>query len=214
MNIKPINLGIKNLQILFISGIFILALILNGCSSSSGTSEDENSADTEEQSGSKEKTFEATGSDIIYYAGSEQENEMYSSLKDTTYLYWLNDLQLITYGSTKCNIFALNVLYKSGYKTPDVNTLCSDLYDTNFAADIMPVVGINSIENARTGDLIIWNYHVIIFETALNIYGREYALGWWAGTRNDDNGENIRNNVCHGKYPLNDEYIVRRPLKK
>lgn len=209
-----INLGIKNLQILLITGFFIFILSLNGCSSSSETSEDDNSADKEDQSGSKDKTFEATGSEIIYYAGTEQANEMYSSLKDTSYLYWLNDQLLITNGSTKCNIFALNVLYKSGYKTPDVNTLCSDLFDTTFAADILPVIGINTIEDARTGDLIVWSYHVIILETVVNIYGEEYAYGWWAGTRNEDNGENIKNNVCHGKYPLNGDFIVRRPMKK
>ncbi|MBP9192789.1 MAG: hypothetical protein KBF96_09580 [Ignavibacteria bacterium] len=190
---------------------------MNGCGSSAETTEDSEDESLEEgtdNTGYKEKTSSTTGSDIIYHAGSEQANEMYSSLKDTSYLYWLDDQLLITYGSTKCNIFALNVLHRSGYKTPDVNTLCADLFDTAFAADILPVIGINTIEDAETGDLIIWSYHVIIFETALNIHGQEYAYGWWAGTRQEDNGDNILNNVCHGKYPLNGEYVVRRPVKK
>ncbi|HMR40993.1 MAG TPA: hypothetical protein PKA90_11245 [Ignavibacteria bacterium] len=205
---------IKKFHKLFLTGICILFLTLNGCGSSSESTEDENYNDAEEYTGSKENTFEQTGSDIIFFAASEQSNEMYSSLKDTSYLYWLDDQLLITDGSTKCNIFALNVLYKSGYKTPDVNTLCADLFDTAFAADILPVIGINTIEDAKTGDLIVWSYHVIIFETALNIYGKEYAYGWWAGTRSEDNGENILNNVCHGKYPLSGEFIVRRPVRK
>lgn len=187
---------------------------LNGCSSSSETAEDESQNDNEEYTGSNENISDKTGLDIIYYAGAEQTNEMYSSLKDTSYLYWLDDQLLVTNGSTKCNIFALNVLHRSGYKTPDVNTLCADLFDTAFASDILPVIDINTIEDARTGDLIVWSYHVIIFETALNIYGKEYAYGWWAGTRSEDNGENILNNVCHGKYPLNGEFVVRRPVKK
>lgn len=207
-------MGIKKFQLLFLTGICLLFITLSGCSSSSETADDEDYGESEEYTGSKERTSETTGSDIIYYAGSEQANEMYSSLKDTSYLYWLDDQLLVTNGSTKCNIFALNVLHKSGYKTPDVNTLCADLFDTTFATDILPVVGINTIEDAQTGDLIVWSYHVIIFEIAVNVYGREYAYGWWAGTRSEDNGDNILNNVCHGKYPLNGEFVVRRPVKK
>ena len=55
---------------------------------------------------------------------------------------------------------------------------------------------------------------MIIFEKAVSAYGQQYAFGWWAGTRSDDNGDNVLNNVCHGKYPLNGEFIVRRPMKK
>jgi hypothetical protein len=139
---------------------------------------------------------------------------MYNPDVDSTYLYWLNNKLIMLDGSTKCNIFALNVLYKSGYKTPTTNALTKDLVDTEKFKDILPVVGIKDASNAKKGDLVVWNGHVIIFESLVKVKNDLYAMAWWAGTRQSDNGENIKNNVCFGKYKLNGYYIVRRPLRK
>jgi hypothetical protein len=76
----------------------------------------------------------------------------------------------------------------------------------------MPVVDVNNIDSVKEGDLVIWNFHVIIFEELKLVNDELYAIGWWAGTGNPDDGINIINNVCHGKYKLDGEFIVRRPL--
>jgi hypothetical protein len=157
---------------------------------------------------------DAQGAAIISIAKKEQKNEMYSPKVDSTYLYWLNNKLIVLNGSTKCNIYALNTLYKAGFKTPKVNALTRDLVDTSKFTDIFPVVGINEPDAARTGDLIVWNGHVIIFESLVTIKKDLYALAWWSGTRQADNGENIMNNVCYGKYKLNGYYVIRRPVKK
>jgi hypothetical protein len=60
----------------------------------------------------------------------------------------------------------------------------------------------------------VWNGHVIIFESLTKIKSDLYALAWWAGTQQSDNGDNIKNNVCYGKYKLTGYYVVRRPVKK
>jgi len=78
----------------------------------------------------------------------------------------------------------------------------------------LPVIGIDDITNARRGDIISWNGHVIIFEEPVTVNNELYAKGWWAGTQQADNGDNIMNNVCHGKYKLNGEFVVRRPVHK
>ncbi len=154
------------------------------------------------------------GNIILTIAKIEQSNTMYSPEIDSTYLYWLNNKLIILNGSTKCNIFALNVLYKAGFKTPVSNALSRDLFDTTNFKDIFPVIAVNKITGAKKGDIIAWKYHVIIFETLVSIREDKYALGYWAGTRHEDNDINIKNNVCYGKYKLSGEYVVRRPKKK
>ncbi|HMS32518.1 MAG TPA: hypothetical protein PKC91_00385 [Ignavibacteria bacterium] len=197
----------------FIAVIISLVLIayFTGCSGSSGTEENDNSEII------TEKTTEIINSEssvILTTAKEEQNNFMYSPETDSTYLYWLNNELIILNGSTKCNIFALNVLSKAGYKTPEENALAADLFDTTLFTDVLPVIGINDISKAVKGDLLIWNYHVIIFDSPVYIGNDEYALAWWAGTRLSDNGNNIKNNVCFGKYKLDGDFVIRRPLKK
>ena len=149
-------------------------------------------------------------------AEEEQLNPMYSISEDTTFLYWLGNQIITLNNSTKCNIFALNVLYKAGFKCPEINTLTYDLMDTSKFKDIFPLINFEDetdlVNKIRPGDLIIWNGHVIIFESLEKIKERLYAVAWWAGTRQEDNGENIINNVIHGKYPLDGNFIVRRPV--
>lgn len=196
--------------------IIALTLItMYGCGSSSETADDTDS-DVKDNTSSQNTSDEsaAQGLKIINIAKSEQGNEMYSPEVDSTYLYWLNDQLIVLNGSTKCNIFALNVLYKSGFKTPLENALSRDLFDTTNFTDILPVVGYNEIDNAKTGDLIIWMGHVIIFESFVSSNGVDYAKGYWAGTRQPDNGDNIKNNVCYGKYRLDRDFVVRRPVRK
>lgn len=190
----------------------IFCFYISGCSSSSGT--DDESEKPEIESEETPKNQEVNENVIIKIAEQEQQNEMYSPEVDSTYLYWVNNELIILNGSTKCNIFALNVLYKSGYKTPDENTLSADLFDTTLFTDILPVVGVNDISNAVKGDIVVWRNHVIVFEEEIDINGELYAKAYWAGTSQKDNGSNIINNVCYGKYRLDSEYIVRRPVKK
>lgn len=150
---------------------------------------------------------------IIKTALNEREKEMYSPSADTTILYWLNNKPIFLRNSTKCNIFALNTLYKAGYKTPKTNALSKDLYNEDLFQDIIPIVKINNLEDILTGDLIIWRSHVIIFESLVYIKDDPYAKGIWAGTSKRDNGKTVKNNVMYGKYPLKGNYVVRRPQK-
>ncbi|MCX6157444.1 MAG: hypothetical protein WCK13_03665 [Ignavibacteriota bacterium] len=150
---------------------------------------------------------------IIKTALSEMENEMYSITADTTFLYWLKNKPIILRNTTKCNIFALNTLFKAGYKTPKTNALARDLYNDDLFKDIIPVVKIKSIEEILKGDLVVWKGHVIIFESLAYIKDDPYAKGLWAGTSKKDNGTTVKNNVMHGKYPLKGEFVVRRPQK-
>lgn len=208
----------KKIILLFLA--FILGLFLIGCFPASRTEEDQTTTQQEEQQ--EEKIPEVTdieesadGAKIMSIAASEQNREMYSPKKDSTYLYWLNNQLSMLKGYTKCNIFALNVLHKSGFKTPKTNALCRDLVDTTRFTDILPVVGVKDASNAKKGDLIIWKHHVIIFEAMTQkIKNDLYVTAWWAGTRQKDNGDNIRNNVIYGKYKLSGDFIVRRPVKK
>lgn len=185
--------------------LILLGVFLSACSSSKPT-EEENTETTE--------TDESAGTAIINTAKDEQQKEMYDRHEDTTYLYWLNNKLILLNNQTKCNIFALNVLYKAGFKTPKQNALTKDLVDTSKFKDILPVVGITDPEAARKGDLIVWNGHVIIFESLVQTKKDIYVLAWWAGTRQADNGDNIINNVCYGKYKLSGFYVIRRPVKK
>jgi len=147
-------------------------------------------------------------------ASSERENEMYSPYADTTYLYWLNHKPVQLRNTTKCNIFALNTLYKAGFKTPKSNALSRDLFDEQKFGDILPVVKLNSLEDIMKGDLVVWKYHVIIFESLVYLNNEPYAKGYWAGSRQKDDGVKVKNNTVHGNYPLNGEYVVRRPERK
>ena len=181
--------------------------LMAGCSSSRDSGKEDNE---------REKEFAVTGSyaqEIFGAALQEQANPMYRKEADTTILYWIGNYTAELSGYTKCNIFALNVLKKAGFRTPETNCTTADLFDTARFNDILPVISVNEHVSALPGDLIIWNGHVIIFEKLLIAGGEHYALAWWAGTRQRDNGDNIRNNVCYGKYPLKGNYVVRRPQK-
>lgn len=198
---------------------FLLSIIssiyFSSCSSSHENSDKEDSS-VSVNSGVNTKTNlkESEGIRIINFAKEEQKSKMYSPYVDSTYLYWIDSELVILNGSTKCNIFALNVLYKAGFKTPEENALAGDLFDTTLFSEILPVVAVNEISDAKKGDLIVWENHVIIFESVLEIENDLYAKGYWAGTGQENNGDNIINNVCYGKYKLNGDYIVRRPVKK
>ena len=199
------------MKIFVVPVVLLMIVCFTGCSGSSGSEESEITKETPE----KETVITSPENSVILSTAKlEQENFMYSPEVDSTYLYWTNNELVILNGSTKCNIFALNVLFRSGYKTPQSNALSVDLYDTSNFKDIMPVIGINDFSKAEKGDLIVWNYHVIIFESIVKINDENYALAWWAGTRQPNNDENIKNNVCFGKYKLDGDYIVRRPLRK
>lgn len=150
---------------------------------------------------------------IIKTALNEMENEMYSITADTTFLYWLKNKPIILRNTTKCNIFALNTLYKAGYMTPRTNALARDLYNENLFQDILPVIKLKSIDEILKGDLVVWKGHVIIFESLTYINDDPYAKGIWAGTYKKDNGSNVKNNVMYGKYPLKGSFVVRRPQK-
>ena len=212
----------KNRKLLYISLIFSLSIYLTGCFPASRTEEDteETTETTTEDKKVEEKDKEVTdvsdasGAKIMRIAASEQNIEWYSPSVDSTYLYWLNNQLIVLNGSTKCNIFALNVLYKSGFKTPKVNALCRDLVDKDKFTDILPIVGVKDISSAKNGDRIVWKGHVIIFEELVQTKKDVYVKAWWAGTRQKDNGDNIRNNVIYGKYKISGDYVVRRPVKK
>lgn len=191
------------LLLFLLSGIFYLA----GCSSSK-------TSETEEETSTEVTYEEASGALIINTAEEEQQNEMYTKANDLTYLYWLNNLEMRLKNRTKCNIYALNVIFKAGFKTPKVNTLTKDLADTSKFKDIFPIVGISDHENAKKGDLIAWKGHVIIFDYLVELKSDMYAMAWWAGTSQKDNGDNVKNNVVHGKYKLSGYYVVRRPQRK
>ncbi|MCI0714739.1 MAG: hypothetical protein L0Y77_00245 [Chlorobi bacterium] len=201
----------KSILLLF---LFVLVVYLMGCFPASRTEKDESESETTEENTEITDVEEADGVKILNIAETEQANEMYSPEKDSAYLYWLNNKLILLNGSTKCNIFALNVLFKSGFKTPTTNALTRDLVDTEKFTDIFPVVAIKDATKAKKGDLIVWNGHVIIFESLTKIKSDLYAMAWWAGTQQSDNGDNIKNNVCYGKYKLIGYYVVRRPVKK
>lgn len=193
-----------------IVSLIAAALTFSACSPSKESSEEKEETETKTEPVYEEQA----GSLIISAAEAEQQNPMYAKSQDSTYLYWLDNKLILLNGQTKCNIYALNTLFKAGFKTPDVNVLTRDLMDENKFKDIFPIVGISEPELARKGDLIAWNGHVIIFEHLVKVKNDTYAQAWWAGTRRADNGENIINNVCYGKYKLSGHYLIRRPVIK
>lgn len=196
----------KPYKLIYLIALAVL-IFFSGCSS--GSSDKEENTETTENT-----TEEAQGAMIMNAAKEEQQNEMYSKSKDSTYLYWLNNKLILLKNSTKCNIFALNTLFKAGFKTPSVNALTRDLYDSTKFSDILPVVGYSDPELAQKGDLIVWNGHCILFEQLTKIKSVYYAFAWWAGTSQADNGDNVINNVIYGKYKLTGNYVIRRPVKK
>ncbi|MBS1493924.1 MAG: hypothetical protein JST55_10450 [Bacteroidetes bacterium] len=201
---------------IFFKIIFLIsfAIILSSCSSS--TEYEEKTENTETNENTNTVTYsEENGNKILSQAKIEQQNRMYSPSVDSTYLYWLNNKLILLYNTTKCNVYALNTLQKSGFKTPKVNALCRDLYDTTRFNDIFPYVKITDNSDIRKGDLVIWRGHVILFDYLFlpNKQKRVYAKAWWAGTSKADDGETVINNVIYGKYELKGDFIVRRPVK-
>ena len=199
--------------------IFTFGLYITGCFPASHTRDEdpettENTENTENTEGTETTSDEAAGGAIISIAKVEQQKEMYKPSVSKTYLYWLDNREILLNHATKCNIFALNVLYKAGFRTPTVNALCRDLYDTTKFKDVFPVVGNSDPELAAKGDLIVWQGHVIIFESLTKIKKETYAWAWWAGTSQSDNGDNVINNVCYGKYKLRGYFVIRRPVRK
>jgi len=190
--------------------VYLLVLLFSflvGCSASKYE-------EKEEEIEVKVKPGEEQALLIMKAAKEEQKNEMYSPKKDSTYLYWLDNRLIILYNTTKCNIYALNTLYKAGFKCPDVNALTKDLMDKTRFQDIFPVVFISDPEEIMKGDIIVWYGHVIIFDYLIKKKNKIYAQAWWSGTSQEDNNDNIINNVKYGKYPLKENYIVRRPIKR
>ncbi|MBL7127641.1 MAG: hypothetical protein ISS16_01510 [Ignavibacteria bacterium] len=187
--------------------LFFLSLLV-GCTSSKYEKEEE--IEEEEVI----IPVEGQGALIIQTAAVEQQNEMYSPKKDSVYLYWLDNQLLVIKNSTKCNIFALNTLFKAGFKTPTVNALTRDLMDKTKFTDVLPIINISDPEEIIKGDLIAWYGHVIIFDYLVKKKNKIYAQAWWSGTSQEDNNDNVINNVKYGKYPLKGNYIVRRPIKK
>ena len=200
---------VKKYRFYFFLSLLLGMIYLSGCTSSK-PSETEEEETTNPETGYEE----AHGAIILSAAADEQQNDMYTKANDLTYLYWLNNQEAHLKNRTKCNIYALNVLYKAGFKTPKTNALTKDLVDTSKFSDILPVVGISDYETAKKGDLIVWNGHVIIFDYLVELKKDLYAMAWWAGTSQKDNGDNIMNNVVYGKYKLSGYYVVRRPVKK
>jgi len=153
--------------------------------------------------------------DLIFkYAFKEQKKQMYAKNSDFVYLYWLKNKKLKLKNHTKCNIFAINTLFKAGFKTPKTNARTKDLVDERLFNDVLPIENVRRPEDLKKGDLIVWNGHVIIFDTLAMIKKDLYAKAIWAGTTKKDNGKNIMNNVIYGKYPLSGNFIVRRPVRK
>jgi hypothetical protein len=153
--------------------------------------------------------------DLIFkYAFKEQKKSMYAKNSDYVYLYWLKNKKLELKNHTKCNIFAINTLFKAGFRTPKTNARTKDLVDERLFKDELPVADVSKPEDLRKGDLIVWNGHVIIFDTLVMVKRDIYAKAIWAGTSKRDNGKNIMNNVIYGKYPLSGNFIVRRPVRK
>ena len=188
-----------------------MLLFLTGCSSSKQSSDEEDDISGETEI--SEENLSSTDL-ILITAEEERDNDMYSPDADTTYLYWLDYRPVQLRNTTKCNIFALNTLYKAGFKTPKSNALSRDLFDEQKFGDILPVVKFKSLEDIMKGDLVIWKYHVIIFEKLVYLNKEPYAKGYWAGSRQKDDGVKVKNNTVHGNYPLKGEFVVRRPEKK
>lgn len=204
----------------FLYTLAISLLILSGCIAPSKKDipdeEDigiSDSLDTESYI-SEEDSRLRNGDLIFKYAFKEQKKKMYAKNSDYIYLYWLNNKKLYLKGKTKCNIFAINTLYRAGFLCPEQNARTADLMNERLFSDIFPVVNVSRPSQLKKGDLIVWNGHVIIYDTIAVVNKATYAKAIWAGTRKKDNGKNIMNNVIYGKYPLSGDFIVRRPIKR
>jgi len=189
--------------------------LLSGCMASKDNKryeEKEKNDESMEKYQRENKNLE-DGDLIIKTAKLEQNNEMYSPETDSTSLYWINKVIAIK-NHSKCNIFALNTLYKAGFNCPKQNARTVDLMNESLFSDILPIINISSLEDIKKGDLIVWNGHVIIFESLDRIKNDDYAVAIWAGTRQADNGKTVINNVSYGRYPLKGKFIIRRPVRK
>jgi hypothetical protein len=153
-------------------------------------------------------------SEIIEAGKIEQQNNMYATASDSVYLYWLNKSITGLKNRTKCNIFALNTIYKAGYQCPNVYLLTHDLFDKEKYNDVFPSIEIQTPNEISKGDLVIWDGHVIISESIVLLKETYYSFGIWGGSKRENDGENIINNVAYGKYKLEGNYIVRRPKKR
>ncbi|MBM4158499.1 MAG: hypothetical protein FJ216_06935 [Ignavibacteria bacterium] len=193
---------------IYITILIFSILLTTGCTSS------HKKGDSEINDENFSEELSKNGKIIIETAKEEQNNPMYSPEVDTTILYWLENKIIILENATKCNIYALNTLYKAGFMCPKDNTLTRDLMDTVKYNEIFPVIKIEKYSDIKKGDLIVWNGHVIIFDSLIIIKNVIYAMAYWAGTRQEDNKENIINNVSHGKYKLEGNFIIRRPKKR
>jgi len=156
----------------------------------------------------------SNGNLIFKYAFKEQQKSMYAKSSETVYLYWLKNKKISLKNQTKCNIFAINTLFRAGFLCPKENARTKDLMNERLFDDVLPVTDVSKPEELEKGDLIIWNGHVIIYDTITIVNKDLYAKAIWAGTRKPDNGKNIINNVIYGKYPLTGNFIVRRPIKR
>lgn len=212
MNTKEILTTTQQDKLIRISLVLLLTVYLTSCTSSKKDIEvDEEIVEVIETEEVIE--LEANQAELIMsIAMLERENPMYSRHHDSTYLYWLDSQLIILKNRTKCNIYAINVLHRAGFKTPNVNVLTHDLMDVSRFNDIFPVIRINDYDEIMKGDLVVWHGHVIIFESLRILNNKHFANAWWAGTRQKDNGDNIKNNVIFGRYPLEGNFIVRRPL--
>jgi hypothetical protein len=153
--------------------------------------------------------------DLIFkYAFKEQKKPMYARNSESVTLYWLKNKKLKLKGHTKCNIFAINTLYKAGFLCPSENARTKDLMNKKLFTDILPIINVSKPSQIKKGDLIVWNGHVIVYDTITYTGKRLYAKAIWAGTSKKDNGKNIINNVIYGKYPLTGNFIIRRPIKR
>jgi len=132
---------ISNFKLL-LALIVCALIILNGCSGSHEYSEENDESENEK------------GIQIVEIAKEEQKNEMYSTSNDSTFYYWLNNQIHTLENFSKCNIFAMNVLYKAGCKCPEVNVTTYDLMDTTMFGDILPLVKVSDGKNILKGDLL------------------------------------------------------------
>ncbi len=204
----------------FLYTLTISLTILNGCIAPSKKDipdeEDIGISDSLDiESYISEEDNKLRNGDLIFkYAFKEQKKRMYAKNSEYIYLYWLNNKKLYLKGKTKCNIFVINTLYRAGFLCPEQNARTADLMNERLFRDIFPVVNVSRPSQLKKGDLIVWNGHVIIYDTIAVVNKDLYAKAIWAGTRKKDNGKNIINNVIYGKYPLSGNFIVRRPIKK
>jgi hypothetical protein len=225
------NLKVKYISVSFYCIFIFLLIFVSGCIAPPRTNkpnDNENEVEIEEELEDlslpdsigflpmlTEADNKLRDGDLIFkYAFSEQKKSMYDRNSEYVFLYWLKNKKLSLKGSTKCNIFAINTLYRAGFLTPKQNARTKDLMNERLFNDVFPVEDVSKPSQLVKGDLIIWNGHVIIFDTIAVVNKDLYAKAIWAGTSKRDNGKNIINNVIYGKYPLSGNFIVRRPIRK